>query len=591
MNILSYKENLKLFFKGLWYGFWIPIYKVTLGKHILFDLSYYEEFYGKSVKGPSLAEDYFEHGCYGSKNPHPLFDAYYYLIQKPWLKALRINPLWHYVLWGRFSRVNPHPLFETNLYAPFMSWLDRIRFSPLEHFLLTPENWDLKLSSEIDWKQYINFLPVREKENSLLRFAREHYFDLRISMQESLKRKAEIAYHENRHADCDRFLQQVTFLQGKFIKKLVVLPIQSLHALCKKNLYLLKEWEPEKRVISPLAVLPEPHHERFTGGGITFPSVYLAKIPEVTVIGGSRYLIKDQTLFSDELKYSLENHFDPKCETVFPLSTQLVFSAEVKPRQEFSNGILISCEHDTNFFHWVVECLPKIIIANETIEDKTIPFFIIKNLHPNLLELLKAVNREQRPVIELRKGVNYLFKNLYYPSDTSRLVDRYEGSVHLDDCKISSAWVQRVAESVLNFYGAGNVEPFRKLYFSRKITAARKALGETELISELEKQGFEILKLDELSVKDQITKISEAKVIVGPSGASFTNLLFAPKGSLAIILNSVHPNANLYVYGQIAQSREVNLKFLLGPRAYALRGKFSVHDDFYVDRDKVLSLL
>jgi len=69
----------------------------------------------------------------------------------------------------------------------------------------------------------------------------------------------------------------------------------------------------------------------------------------------------------------------------------------------------------------------------------------------------------------------------------------------------------------------------RKLYISRagNLQAhVRRLLNEDEIIGLACKQGFEIVRCEELSFETQVTVFSEASVIVGAHGAGLTNLIF-----------------------------------------------------------------
>ena len=56
-----------------------------------------------------------------------------------------------------------------------------------------------------------------------------------------------------------------------------------------------------------------------------------------------------------------------------------------------------------------------------------------------------------------------------------------------------------------------------------------KLVNNKEIIEILEKKGFKSYKVSELSFFEQIYLVKKAKVIIGPHGAAFSNLIFSNK--------------------------------------------------------------
>lgn len=81
-------------------------------------------------------------------DPHPLFDCYYYLRQKPEIAVARINPLLHYITSPAGQGANPHPLFEEQFYLSQRPDLAGGETSLLVHYLqegykeyISPHPW------------------------------------------------------------------------------------------------------------------------------------------------------------------------------------------------------------------------------------------------------------------------------------------------------------------------------------------------------------------------------------------------------------------------------------------------------------------
>ena len=83
-------------------------------------------------------------------------------------------------------------------------------------------------------------------------------------------------------------------------------------------------------------------------------------------------------------------------------------------------------------------------------------------------------------------------------------------------------------------YGIEDRPPSRRIYMSRAGVKKRHILNEDAVLAALAPWGFEVVRPEEMSHRDQVEMFGEAALIVGPSGAAFTNLVFATPGAKVI---------------------------------------------------------
>jgi len=95
------------------------------GRAALFNANYY---------GGSLA-DFLLRGGYEGRQPHPLFDPAFYLRKYPDVAAAGVNPLCHYLKYGRAQLRQPHPLFDPVFYLDRYPDVRRAGLDPLLHYL------------------------------------------------------------------------------------------------------------------------------------------------------------------------------------------------------------------------------------------------------------------------------------------------------------------------------------------------------------------------------------------------------------------------------------------------------------------------
>ena len=80
----------------------------------------------------------------------------------------------------------------------------------------------------------------------------------------------------------------------------------------------------------------------------------------------------------------------------------------------------------------------------------------------------------------------------------------------------------------------------QRLYITRSQAKYRKVLNENEVISLLNKFGFQSVILESMSVVQQANLMSQAEAIVSPHGGGLTNLAFCPPGTKVIELFGKH---------------------------------------------------
>ena len=321
------------------------------------------------------------------------------------------------------------------------------------------------------------------------------------------------------------------------------------------------------------------------------PRPYVAVIEEAIIFGGENLVIVEgNTVLNDELVDFNSRDFGKKVSRIREVDqTSVILTDYVEPKVHIEEGILISCGHDANYFHWLVECLPKLLLIDSLEEFKDIPLVIPRDLHTNLMAALERVNVHNRPILFLEMGTPCSVDRLIVPSTLSRIVDRYQGSpVFNVDIVLSHKWLTRVSELLISHVN-DQEKPWRKLFLTRR--KGFRALGNRdELELMLLEQGFEIVELEGASLDFQIELFSQASIVVAPTGAALTNMLFCRPGTKVLIFMSDHETSNFYFWSNLGALNNLDVTMIVGKRLFTLTGYWSVHDDYEIDPNLVLNL-
>jgi surface carbohydrate biosynthesis protein len=125
----------------------------------------------------------------------------------------------------------------------------------------------------------------------------------------------------------------------------------------------------------------------------------------------------------------------------------------------------------------------------------------------------------------------------------------------------------------------------RRIYISRAGASHRRVLNEEELVSSLSKYGFEMLKLEELSLKQQVSAFRDAEIIIAPHGGGLANLAFSSQGTKVIEL---FPKINVDLYYRISKAAGLDYYYVKSRYGYP---KILDLNDYFISDDDIVNTL
>lgn len=196
-----------------------------------------------------------------------------------------------------------------------------------------------------------------------------------------------------------------------------------------------------------------------------------------------------------------------------------------------ANVAVITTSGADVYYHWMLDILPRILLLKIANIFDRIDFFIIKYNGLKFQEqTLKILGVPEEKIIN--SSDNWKFhlhaKNLYVPSLLSNLNE-----------------VNKFEIDLLKKYFISHATPVQlreKIYISRKKINTRSIENESIITEYLENSGFYIIELESLSVPQQISLFQHARIIIGPHGSGFTNIIFSKPGTILI---DILPSSNI----------------------------------------------
>ncbi len=504
-----------------------------------FDPLYYRQQLplGESPPPGQELEHYLTKG-HQTINPNPVFDTLWYLERHPELKVRHLNPLEHYLHEGEGAGQPPSEAFDPAWYWDRNRDVRAAGISPLVHYLAHG-------ASE-------KRMPRRPR----LFFANAS--DLRTYL-----------------AECPPHLKPWPSLVD-----LAVSSLPELAALPDGAGSCTEVYASADVTLESLAPLAYP----------TTAQVFHLRNP--WVVAGTRYLISGTNSFvhDESAHFFEEDQAHEKYNSATKRRAAGSVQIEVGLRQGAWVGpaIHLMHEYDNNYFHFLTETATRLQLIDEAGIDPAVPLLVAADLHPNLVDLLARLNLSQRPLYRLERGTVYQVERLFYPTDRSVVVDAYEGGTFARQSGLDVARIARAVRSVLSPLPEA---PAGDKIFAIRHSRMRALINQTEIGERLQALGFKIVDASVMDLDEQIQAFRAASVVVAPTGAQLTNIVWCRPRTQVWVLASDHPSHQLYLWELLGRVSGAVVSHLLGPRANTVTGLHGVHDDYRMSLPLILSAL
>lgn len=261
---------------------------------------------------------------------------------------------------------------------------------------------------------------------------------------------------------------------------------------------------------------------------------------------------------------------------------------KIKEIQIIPEGFFLAGLGSFNWYHWIVEILPKIFFFNESgsktiLVDESVANF--KSMFDSLNIFLKKAHYS---LFLLDKNRNYYVNKLYYVGAINYVPFNVIQNRALT---LGDFFFRRdILNAMRNVY-LQNIAPKETYKYNCKIYLNRKnhrvPKNHDEFILRLNEFGFEIVSLENLSFAQQLELFQNAKIILGITGAGFTNLLFANE-SASIYCISPDKDKEAACFSILAEIVGLEMTYL----PYELQeGIHHYSNEFYVDIDGILDAI
>jgi hypothetical protein len=218
-------------------------------------------------------------------------------------------------------------------------------------------------------------------------------------------------------------------------------------------------------------------------------------------------------------------------------------AAVLVPKSEvlvIPQGILLSSRADANWFHWLIETLPKLLYLDSEVPSD-IPVIISDRIPDTAKESLGLLT--DRTIIELSPSVATRVGNLYVCSPVLFHPDPVEFHLNPVTNTINIEALVWLREKILAKakLAQSEIRSSTSIYMARS-SGARSLVNSRRVATTLRGFGFVFHDPGQMSFIEQVIAFHSANTIVMVGGASMANLIFCSEGAAAVILGSTLNN-------------------------------------------------
>lgn len=311
---------------------------------------------------------------------------------------------------------------------------------------------------------------------------------------------------------------------------------------------------------------------------------YAAVIEDTEVIGGSSVIILDEQYVLYDLKYALNNtNTDFTDEAIQYYNNDKIVMDANNIDGYFKNAITLINNYSSNYYHFVLEVIAKFEVLSKLSIPTEVPLLIDNIcLHvPQFRQAIELFNKDHREIKWVKKGLRYKVEFLYHIKCPNIIPPNYHQilKIKANHNLFDFTTLEFVRKNVLKKLPK-DYKGYKRIFLSRKNASARRTYNEEDVIKLVEKYNFSIIYVEEKSLEEQAAIFNEAELILGPTGAAFTNMIFC-KSTCKIICFTNYA-IDLSIFSTIANLIGIDMQYIYD-KTLTLDSNSNIHSSFNID--------
>ena len=243
---------------------------------------------------------------------------------------------------------------------------------------------------------------------------------------------------------------------------------------------------------------------------------------------------------------------------------------------------LVQGASGNNYFHWMFDILPRLIILENVYQLSEIDYFYCPQIKPWQLQTLSIFKINEDKII----NSNY-YRHILADKVLAVSHPWYQKGRILNEAKNLPSWIIDEISSRFDVY-AKKFKCNDKFFIDRRESKYNhcQIINDEDVKTYLKKRGFAVYRVGELNFFEQVYLFQNAKMIIGAHGAAFANLIFCkPNTKVLDIIPEYHPNT---VDATIGKFKNLNFEFV---RTKKLSDEKKLAGDIFLPIDEIEKFL
>lgn len=295
-----------------------------------------------------------------------------------------------------------------------------------------------------------------------------------------------------------------------------------------------------------LEAFPEHAREVFRSVSVRrYPDAFVALLRNARIRGASGCVLSRSNKIIDQSHHSFDTDLSRRR---FQRRSYFSWSSTR------TNGTvaLLAAPESQNYYHFVFDLIPRLALL-ETWSKVIDKYAVPASLMPAQTEALDLLGITEARRLVLTEHSHLQVANLVLPS-----LPGSEGCYPPWAIEFLRGKVRDLARGVV---GRGD-----RIFVLRGASANRPLHNEVELEAIAKAQGFQSVRLEQMTFLEQIATFRDAEVVVGAHGAGFANIVFAERARLLEIMSGDY--IRLDCYFTLCSRLGFDYRCCISPQAY-----------------------
>ncbi|WGS85592.1 glycosyltransferase 61 family protein [Methylomonas sp. UP202] len=348
-----------------------------------------------------------------------------------------------------------------------------------------------------------------------------------------------------------------------------------------------RRWFVKKLSAASSISVPDPHflNRPNTIGEVEIhplPTPYYCILENVVLIGGSAMIIANShDLLYDHLDDTTDNTSEIKCHYILHAVNNVCAVKYTYTDLYVPEAFSLMHDHGHNYFHWIIEVLPRYLLARKNGLACNATFLIDEKIGKLQEAVIRLILGNDAIVIKVARNASVKVGKLHWVSDLSINTVRTLQLPKKSDILISPTAVELLKELAADHATQG-IAKYERILITRTNVEFRRLVNRELCREMLIREGFWDFDPGRASFEEQIRVFSNAKIIVSEAGAAQANLVFCRPGTIVVVLVNGYKNSNYFYLAEMAQIAKLKLVFF---ECFRLDGshELGVHDDMIVN--------